>query len=128
MVIGSMIELKVLVLIIMWTVQNMKANGLKTNNQVMGLKLGQMVQSIVELIKVVRRKVEANLNGMMELLTMDNLPTTTLKVMVFMFGLTKEDSTDNGLTIRCMERESLLGQMEKNIAVFYLIDFFRWLY
>ena len=112
-----MIEPKELVLIIMSMVLNMKVSGSRTSNQVMVLKLGQMVLSTLVLTRVVRKKVRGNLNGMMEPHTMDNSLITTLKVLEFMFGLTSEDLMDLGSITKCMVRVSLLGQMEKNIVV-----------
>lgn len=108
-----MIGLKELVLITMLMVLNMKVSGTKTNNQVMVLKPGQMVLSTLVLIRVVRKKVRGNLNGMMEPHTMDNSLITTLKVLEFMFGLTREDLMDLGSITKCMVRGSLLARWKK---------------
>lgn len=37
------------------------------------------------------------------------------------FGLMEENIKDNGKTIKCMEREITIGQVEDNIVVFSLL-------
>jgi hypothetical protein len=77
MVIGLMIEHRVLVYITMLIKQNMKDNGMKTNNMDKELKHGLMELCIQAVIEMVKKKDKVSLDGVMVLNIMANLQIIT---------------------------------------------------
>jgi len=94
--------------------QSTRANGKKTNNMAMVLKHGQMVQDMKENMFKERNTEKANLLGLMEALSLDNLLITILKDKVNTTGLTEENSMDHGKTIKWKEVESSPGLMAED--------------
>ncbi len=60
------------------------------------------------------------LNGQMELITMDNSVIITLKEKEYILGLMEDIIKGVGLTIKCMEQGSLVGQMVADTMVHIL--------
>jgi hypothetical protein len=83
----------------------------------MDMKHGLMVQATRVPIKMVKSMDKVFLLGQTDPLTTAVLWTTILKVTVFTIGKMVEFSKVNGLTIKCMELESLIGQMVEDMKV-----------
>lgn len=69
----------------------MKATGLMINNKVKELKHGLMVLNTKETILKEKNMVKEILNGLMEVIILENLIIIILKVMVFIIGQMEEN-------------------------------------
>ena len=114
---GLMIKLTDLVFTAISTEQNMKANGKKTNNMVMVLKPGQMVQDIKANTFKERNTAKVNSHGPMVALSLDSLSTTISRVLANTTGQMEENSMDLGKTIRWKVAEHSHGQTEEDTKV-----------
>jgi hypothetical protein len=101
----------------MWTVQNIRENGLKISSMGMELKAGLMVRSTLEPINMGKRKVRDSSNGLTKQLMMEILKIIILKGLELTCGLTVENTVDSGLITRCMGKGNSIGLMEKNMKV-----------
>jgi len=91
-----------------------KVSGKKTNSTVKGLRLGQMVRSMKELISKGRSTASAASLGLMALHTMACLLIITFKVKENTTGLTAESTKEVGSTTRWKVMVSSRGQTVGN--------------
>ena len=96
MVFGWMTRLMDLECIAIWTVQNMRVNGKKTNSTVKELKPGLMVRDMRDNTSKAKSTVLANLPGLMAACTKASSSKTTSKVKASTTGLTEENTTVRG--------------------------------
>jgi len=70
-----------------------------------------------ETIKTEKKKEKDSSDGLIYQHFKDSFTRTILKVTVFTFGLTKENTTVNGKTTKCMVKEFSVGKMVACTAV-----------
>jgi hypothetical protein len=68
-------------------------------------------------IKPGKKKVKVSSDGLIYQHLKDSFTTTILRVTVFTFGLTKENMTVNGKTIKCTVKEFSVGKMAEYTVV-----------
>ena len=110
-VIGRMIKLMDLESIITQTVLATKAIGKKTNNMVMGKRLGLMEHVMKENTRRVKKMDLVNFHGLMGQHIKANFTITILKVKESILGQIIGSIMVSGLITRCMVEVYLHGQM-----------------
>jgi len=116
-----MTKLMVMVPIVIQMVLNSKDNGLKISKRVKELNAGQMEPVTKEIIKLDKKMVMVISNGQMVVDLTDNFKKITYMAMEPIVGVMEDNIKENGETIRCTEKEFLLGQMEENTMVIMLM-------
>jgi len=114
---GSMIRLKGLACIPIWMELSILESGKKTNSMGKEKKLGLMVQCTKETMYSVGSKVLEISNGLMDLFTLVNSSTIILKEWENIVGLMEGVIMENGVIIKCTEKEFSSGQMAENMKV-----------
>jgi len=89
--------------------------GLQINNMVLVRSIGLMVLNMKVSINKVRKMGLVCLNGLMVVLTMENLKTIILREMEYMFGLMEENSKVLGKITKCLVGVYLHGKIIGNI-------------
>ena len=112
---GSMTKLMVKVLIRMPTEPTIMEIGSTINNMVSEWSPGLMVLSTKEIISMERKRVKENLHLLMEVITKENLNRMRYVDTESTTGQMVSNMTDNGVIIKCMEKEFLFGKTKRNI-------------
>lgn len=90
---------------------NLKVTGKMTNNKGMDNKNGKINLNSLASIKMGKSNGKASFYGVMAPNSKGNFIITIFMDLEYTFGATVENTKGTGRKIRCMARESLLGQM-----------------
>jgi len=114
---GIMTKLMDMELTNMQTEQPMSVIGSKISNTAKVLKSGQMVLSMKETTRTVRKTVMVVLHLLMEVTIQDSLRTMKFQVLESTYGPMVKCMKDNGKRIRCTGKELWSGEMVNSMKV-----------
>ena len=112
---GRMIKLMEKASIFILMELSIRDNGKKTNSTVMERRPGQMVHATKDSIRRAEKMDMENLYGQMDPLMKELLWITIFTEKECTLGQTRGSIMDNGLTIKCTEREFSLGKMVEDM-------------
>ena len=112
---GSMIKLMEKVLIPMPMELTIMVIGSTINNMVLEWNLGLTVLNTKVTISMVKKREKENSHSLMEVITKENLNKMRYVGTESTIGLMVSNMTDNGVIIKCMEKEFLFGKTKRNI-------------
>lgn len=115
--IGKMIKHMVRVDITIQTVLNMMESGIMINKTGMELKNGVINRYMKDIFIKVKNMEKGSSNGGTDLNMKETFMKTLYKDMEYIGGQMGDSMKANGRIIKCMDKEYLLGQMEKDILV-----------
>lgn len=112
---GSMIRQKGQESIRIWMERNTSVNGRKINNTAKVKKHGPIMPCTKASITSEKSKESVTFSGQMDQFTLDNSLITISKEKVSTNGQMADVLMESGGTIKCMEKEFLLGLMVGNM-------------